>query len=187
MKMVLFMWNLPCKHNCQPSLERSVSTLQFLAICVLFPDKKLFCLEVRGCDASFKRTTTRERESAVYTWWKESRVICQSILTMLTSVQEDLYMQCWMESWMQTALEKSYIPIAACGYSELLHSANCSSCSTLHLSGTDGQQQPWTGWEASAVYFSSCPSSQISPLKQEHGWMDHKVGLECSITQYNFF
>lgn len=151
------MQKLPCKHNCQ-LLESSVSTLQISAICVLFPVKNLFCLEIRGCDSSFleknnqsSRTPPknivvavsatdrpdRRYVSVVYTQCKVLGVVCRSILTMFSSVQKYVYTQCWMESWMQTAVGRSYIPIAVCGFSELLRSANCSSYS-LYLSGTDG-------------------------------------------------
>lgn len=43
-----------------------------------------------------------------------------------------------MEIWMQTAPEKSNIPIAPWEYAKVLHSANYSCYSILHLSGTDG-------------------------------------------------
>ena len=102
------MLNVPCKHNCQSLLESFVSTLQIFSICVSFPDKKLFCLEMRGCDASYKKQNKKPNNQrvrippennavavlvtgrpdrhytfALYSQHKELQVVCQSILTML--------------------------------------------------------------------------------------------------------
>lgn len=95
-----------------------------------------------------------------------------------------------MESWMQTARERSSIPTATCGYLELLYSANCSKQFSYFAFIRNRWIRATVGWlerpAASAREFILWPSSAMSLLKHEDGWTDHNVGLECGIIQYNF-